>query len=211
MIKESEEFVKILNRIASLKEAKKYNEVFDFINDVLLANFEISHERIRLMSVDDLVNLLRSEAGINEGKWAILGELLMEEADVYHLQNMPGKSYPRYIKALNIFLELSRLEKTTFTFAYHARIEDIFSRTIIFELPKETKLKLFQYFEDNSKYAAAEDILFNILESGPRDKSLINIGVAFYLRLLQKKDSELIKGKLPREEVAEGLARIKSL
>lgn len=211
MIKESAEFVKILNRIASLKEAKRYNEVFDFINDILMANFEISHERIRLMSVDDMLNLLRTEAIDGENKWSILGDLLMEEAEVYHLQNLPNKSYPRYVKALNIFLELSRLEKTTFTIAYHARIEDIFARIIIFELPKETKLKLFQYFEDNNKFAAAEDILFNILESGPKEKSLINLGVAFYLRLLQKKDSELIKGKLPREEVTEGLSRIKSL
>jgi len=60
------------------------------------------------------------------------------------------------------------------------------------------------------KYSQAEDALFEMIEAEDAGEGIVEQGIAFYTRLQQKSDAELLAGNLPREEVAEGLAHLKA-
>lgn len=72
-------------------------------------------------------------------------------------------------------------------------------------LPTSLRTVIWLYHERAGAYAQAEDWLFDLLESGPPGDDLVRRGAAFYQRLDDLTDDELIRGGLPRAEVQEGL------
>jgi tetratricopeptide (TPR) repeat protein len=217
MIRKSYSFTKIedypafLDSIENLKEEKRYNEILDLTNDFLVNHYSISSSELYAFSDKELLDLIECNDEPDQEKWPCIADVLVEEGDAYEAQNLREKAAKRYDKALLILMELCRRESTTFTLANHSRIEDIFSRIVIFDLPLLTKLRLFHYLEDRQKYATAEDVLFNMIEESGRDLNIRQEGVKFFERLLSKPDSELKKGNMTREEVEESLTRLKNI
>src|SRR5579875_4146136 len=80
-----------------------------------------------------------------------------------------------------------------------------------YELPVKTSLKLLQYYENTGKFAKAEDVLFDTLNTHTPDKVVVQHGIAFYTRLRKKSDATLSGGNLSRVEVEEGLAKLKEM
>ena len=66
---------------------------------------------------------------------------------------------------------------------------------------------MMAYYEQQGAYAAAEDVLFDMLEDDDSDAARAT-GREFYSRMLSLTDDELEAGELPRDEVTEGLARL---
>ena len=75
-------------------------------------------------------------------------------------------------------------------------------------LPPAINLRLFRYYEENNLFADAEDQFFAMLDEEPDSPELIELGVAFYERLLDLPDDLLEAGGLPREEVVAALKEI---
>src|SRR6266567_983189 len=71
-----------------------------------------------------------------------------------------------------------------------------FSSDLITSVPDETLLAMFTSFD--------------VLEIEP-ESSLVDRGIAFYERLLRKKDTELVAGNFSWEEAREGLAQLKNM
>lgn len=217
MIRKSYSFTKIedypafLDTLEELKDEKKYSDILEVTNEFLVNHYGISSSQLYAHSEKEIVDLLDQHDTADQEKWPCIADILIEEGDAYEALNMQDKSFRRYDKALLILMELCRRETTTFTMANHARIEDIFARIVIFDLPLSTKLRLFHYLEDRKKYATAEDVLFNMIEESGRDLGIRQEGIMFFERLLAKSDAELEKGNFPREEVEEGLLRIKNI
>lgn len=209
--KKIEDYPAFLDSIANLKEEKKYNEILEKINDFLVNHYNVSSSELYALSEKELFDLMDSSDELDQEKWPCIADVLVEEGDAYECQSLKEKAAKRYDKALLILMELCRRESTTFTLANHSRINDIFSKIVIFDLPLSTKIRLFHYLEERKKYATAEDVLFNMIEESGRDLTIRQEGIMFFERLLAKPDSELEKGNLPREEVEEGLFRIKNI
>ena len=74
-----------------------------------------------------------------------------------------------------------------------------------------TELKLLQYCENTGKFAKAEDILFEMLNTDAPEKAVIQRGIAFYTQLRKKNDTVLSAGNFSRVKAEEGLARLKGL
>jgi Flp pilus assembly protein TadD len=70
---------------------------------------------------------------------------------------------------------------------------------------------IFRYYEKTGRYAQAEDVLFEMLEANPSDSDLRASGAAFYARLKKKSPTDLAVGNLSRDEVEEGLEKLKSM
>ncbi len=209
LIKSKEEFAKVLSKIISLRESKKFEEATEIISDVLETNYGLTLSELNKKTTDQLLRLLNSEGESANEKWAHVADLLIEEAEMNSENNNEDLSFHQYVKAFNLLIELARSEKTTFTLGYHARINELFSKIIIYDLPLDTKLKLFYYLESQYKFATADDILFNMIEETNGDPHIREIGIAFFERLLRKSESELLKHNYVRDDAEEGLARIK--
>src|SRR6266571_4710669 len=94
-------------------------------------------------------------------------------------------------------------------------VEGLLDKLVDYELSAEIKVQLFQYFERTGRYSRAEDVLFELLEVDDQENepesSLVDRGIAFYERLLRKKDTELVAGNFSWEEAREGLAQLKNM
>lgn len=75
-------------------------------------------------------------------------------------------------------------------------------------LPAQTQQALMVYYETIGEYGAAEDVLYEWLDSDPGSSEPVEAGIALYEQLLLKSDEELAAGDLPRDEVEAGLEEL---
>lgn len=80
-----------------------------------------------------------------------------------------------------------------------------------FHLPPHLNQLLLRYYQKNSQYDEAENVLFDMVEELPEDAEIINMGITFYQLILKESDAQLEAGKLPREEAEASLAELLAL
>ena len=146
----------------------------------------------------------------NMDKSAVLGDLLTADGDWHALRGDYEVAQTCYLKATNVLIEALLRQPFGTSKEYVEKIEALVERLAHFEVPYETRERLFRYHERMGKYADAEDDLYHLLAEAPNDELLIEAGIAFYERLLRLKDHELLIGGLPRDEVQAGLAELEA-
>ena len=154
-------------------------------------------------SPDDLdaAHMADALAGLHADSPTVLGvvRLLRERGEILsHLRDT--RCFAQYRKGFGLALTLPPQE-----WAGEA--------DLVYELyrqsePSETELtRLMEGMEANRRYAYAEDILYDLLETYPTRENRER-GRAFYNRLLTLDDGVLMQGGLPREEVLEGISSL---
>ena len=146
----------------------------------------------------------------NMDKSAVLGDLLTADGDWHALHGDYAVAQTCYLKATNVLIEALLRQPFGTSREYVEKIEALVEKLAHFEVPYETRERLFRYHERMGKYADAEDDLYHLLAEAPNDELLIEAGIAFYERLLRLKDHELLFGGLPRDEVQAGLAELEA-
>jgi hypothetical protein len=114
------------------------------------------------------------------------------------------------LRALNLYLEVYLHGARTFLPEYADEIEPLAAALAVYKLPVPAMDRLWRYYEKKGDFAAAEDLLHELLEETESDPVRVKRGVDFYRRLLQRSDAELAAGNLPRDEVEEGIKRLES-
>ncbi len=143
-------------------------------------------------------------------KSVVLGDLLSADGDWHALAGEYDMAQACYLKAANVLTEALLRQPFGTSKDYTERIDALVEKLEHFDVPFETRERLFRYHERTRRYADAEDDLYHLLEAAPDDESLIAAGIAFYERLLQLRDHELLLGGLPRDEVEAGLAELEA-
>ena len=168
------------------------------------------------LSADDLIALLRLGSSRLEGsiiadQLTVLASLLREAADVYAVQGDPDRADNQRLKALHIFLAALTGKGSPSSPQVAEAVEPLLEQLSEYELPARVKDLLWQHFERVGQFAKAEDWLFELLEDDQAEPDTILRGIAFFERLLERSDAELLQGDLPREEVLAGLAHIQAM
>jgi hypothetical protein len=213
ILRMAERFGRYLAIILRLKQYNKHEEALLYIDDLFLQMTGLTTGFINSASEEMLLNMISPLGALNVDKCLWIAVLLKEEADIYEELGNPDESYYRYLKSLFFFLEVSLRDVTPKDFDIDIAIEDVLGKLAEYELPLQTKSKLFRYFEKTGQYAKAEDVLFEMLEGEEKDEAVedevVEQGVGFYERLMKKSDDELEAGGLSREEVEEGLGELR--
>jgi tetratricopeptide (TPR) repeat protein len=207
-------FTAVVGQLMGLKKEMKHEQVFVVVNETLEKYFRLNSKMIQSLSDRDLINLLKVNDELDNEKAITIAYLLKAEGESYEAIGSIDDSYKRYLMALTLYLSAVQNDAYVDAINFHFEIDDLLERLRIYELPYSYKLQLFDYFNKVERYDAAENILFELIESGinPNDPISVQIsqkGLRFYNRLLQKEDFELIAGGLPRNEVADGLVQFK--
>lgn len=201
----------ILARILGLRQTHQYPEALALIDEMFAEFFGLRSVIVNHLSERDLIAMAAVGQEVDTGRLLILAELLKAEGDIHADQGSTAESYSRYLKSLNLFLEIARLAKTTELPEEFSKIESIADQLKTTGLPVETQAALLSYYEATGKFARAEDVLFQLIESRPRPEEVIEQGIAFYERLQGKTDTELAAGNLPRDEVEQSLRELREL
>ena len=194
--------------ILGLRQANKHEDALIYIDDLLLSTVGLTSSFINSVSEETLLRALAPFGTLNIDKCLWVATLLKAEGDVYHDMGNTTESYYRYLKALNLFLEVQLSEKATSSSTFYGDTEALLKQLEEYELPTRTKSKLFPYYELVGKYAKAEDTLFELLGANDAPQDIKQQGLIFYQRLQRRSDADLAAGNLSREEIAEGMAQL---
>ncbi|GEM_PF-6471860 len=86
---------------------------------------------------------------------------------------------------------------------------DLLARHLVCIKDSPTLEKLLQLFEENQRFANAEDVVFQLISNS--QETYLEVGLAFYERIQQLDDDLLDAGGLPRIEVKESFDELMGL
>jgi hypothetical protein len=202
------QFAQIVAYILGLRRSNQYPLALITIDNALRELLGLGSESVARLSDSELLALVKfsAQSEMWRERGAILAALLQEEGDILALQEQPEAGQQRHLRALQVLLEVvidaDQAALPTFTPSVDELVEAL--RDV--QLPVKTSAALVHYYEQTQAYSKAEDLLFELRNAYPNDADISAFGVAFYERLRQQSDDDLIAGNLPRHEVESSLA-----
>lgn len=191
--------------ILGLRQQRKQEEALQVIDDLLDKRFRMNGKLIRQLSDADLVRMMTTNGVVETANLSGVALLMKEEAAILNELGRTEQSYPLQLKAFHLFMRLSLLDAPAMLRTPSEEAADLAAQLEGYELPRATKLLMWEWHEGDKRYDEAENVLHELLEDGmvPREEA-----AEFYRRLLLLPDESLEAGGLPRDEVVDGLERI---
>ncbi len=154
------------------------------------------------LTEDDLIAMMTAQGSIHPERFVAMAILLHEEGDIYSARDDIAQALPRMQKALRLYLEAWERSDAL----RHETIPGL-DQTITwmsgYPTTPDTRLLLLDYLEAKGRYDEAEDIVLDWV--GDESDEAFDYADAYYRRLLELSDAELIVGGLTRDEVRAGL------
>ena len=196
--------------ILDMVKSGNYVEAHAMIDQVCRELIGVSSTGLVRLKDEDILREIQADATIAwEDKAFYLATLLKEDAEIYWKEDKVEESVARYHTAVLLFIHIALNDKERAD-EYSQTITEIATILHDYELPAPTYSALMTFYETIGDFAEAEDFLYEWLDVEPLDDTLnfVEVGEAFYRRLLQKTDAELEAGNLPREEVEAALQEL---
>ncbi len=201
--------------VFKLERGGDYLEALRVIDSTYQQLLGLDASTIANLPAEALLTLIRNSGTGYQGDQAVserltvLANLLQAEGDVYQGLGKSEESARRRLKALDIQLAILTGEDPSSTRAADA-VRTLLTHLEEYELSVRTKLQLWKHFEQYGDFARAEDWMYEVIEDEHAPADINQRAVAFYHRLLDQTDFDLVHGNLPRAEVEAGLAQIES-
>jgi hypothetical protein len=193
-----------LAKVIGLKTAGQYQESQELIDQALEGLFGMRADLLKRLDDDTLFASLKVQGSPDTERIALAGKFFQEEGDLLTAQGDQDGGKWSYIRALNFSLEA----------ALNGKYDDAELKMGItylvnslqgIELPPDTVYGLFCYHEESGNYKEA-DIILKALENQMDEKGAVqNERTAYYKRLLEKGDAELVEGGFTRWQVVDAL------
>ena len=206
-----EQLAKTLGVVLTLKKARRFDEAERAIAKAAQNLVGLDVETLLALPVEQIVSLFSPGGSLDAGKCIVVAELLYEHGEIQSFQEEEETAYHARIRALSLLLEVSgreSLERIPDAGRYLRRIESLTEALATYPPVPAVQKKLVFHHERQGDFADAEDVLFELVDAGHED--VIAPGIELYQRLLAKSDDALERGKLPREEVEDGLSQLRS-
>ena len=195
----------MIARILFLKNKKEFPKALLEIQTTGKTLLGIDGDFARRLSPSQIMQLFGSDLTVAVPKSYVAAILFKEEADVRALLGEEEESGQLYLRALTLLLDVLEWANEPVEPNHAQVIEEVQEKLKGYSLPVDMLDKLLGFHERMGQYDKAENLLFDILEIKPEYKAE---GMLFYKRLLEKKDEELERGGLPRQEILEGIEEI---
>ena len=204
-------YIRWLAEIVGLVRAQDYEAAIRRIDLALRTLLEVGSDSVTDLSEGEiLARLTVGDPGqLVRDKCTVIAALLKQLGIVSAAQQRPDLSHNCFLKALHLILGLKLREEGTDLAEYAPTVDELLEALKPYDLPPRTHAALMIFFEQDGKFAKAEDALFALLEAAPGNAEAMEMGTAFYERLLALSDATLIAGDLPHAEVEAGLAEIR--
>lgn len=206
-----EQFTQALAIALGFQRARDYPKALSVIRNTLQQIFGVDPGFLDTIHEEDLLILLKSGGAIDPDRTVMIAALQKLTGEIYETQGLEEEAYYAYLKSLALYLEVLLSDGDTLLKDYIPEIDSLLAKFTDYDLSCETKFRLLLYYEKTGKYAGAEDVLYELLDDEESGPEIIEAGIDFYRRLLEKSDPELVAGQLPRDEVEEGLAQLEQM
>jgi hypothetical protein len=202
-----EQCLQTLQRIRTLFQAKQFSSATEALDQEFQKFLGSNLDSILALPDTVVVARLMNKGSYQEvrNKCALLVTLLREAGSGYTVKGDADKSYACHLKALNLMLATMHLDDATALPSFVPQVDELAAVLKEYELPVSTQVALMRHYEQIGAYAKAEDCLASLMDAQPQTPGLVELGLAFYRRLLAQSDASLIAGNLPRPEVEAAL------
>jgi hypothetical protein len=196
----------VLERILALKQNGQAHEALKEIEQACEKYLGLDYRIVAAAHGEGLVTLMSVGGKFDPRRAVLLGELLKEEGELYEMEGITERSYWGYTRSLWLFLESLNRDPSLRTPENIKDTRFILGKLSRYKLAPELKSLLFTYYEWNSQFDKAENMLFDLLD---HDRAVwVEKGKQFYQRVGALSDEELAEGGLPREELDEGIKEL---
>ncbi len=154
-------------------------------------------------SADNLAARLSTREQGGVGELLMLADLLRAKAIIYEHDADEDAAFRSRLLALQIRLKLA-IGFDLSNAHLDSTVSDLSAQLEEYVLPTPTVYQLFIYYEKTQQFDEAEEVLWELINEHIAEQDMVQEGLAFYERLLQKTDSELAIGNMDREEVQDG-------
>jgi hypothetical protein len=160
------------------------------------------------METDDIVANLSMQEELGGMETAVfMAAIFYQEGEIQALQDDEDGADFRFLKSLQLQLAILNTHPDMPMPSVMATVPTLQARLAENEvlLPAQTCQALITYYETSGNYEAAEDVVYDWIDSEPGSSEPLEAGIAFYQQLLFKSDEEIEAGGLSREEIEDGL------
>lgn len=207
IMRQIEQFVQA---IAELLFREKNNQEFRVELDKIGKSYlGIDLEMMESMSFNQLKSVFQIDINQYHMKCYMAAEVFLRKLEREILESNLSKTVlENYLKTFELYFEAIQDNKYFQNSNVYKNMEKVNQIISKYDIDPEIKFKILRFYEVSGNYAEAENILFDLIDD--KYDSIQEEGIKFYKRLLDLSDSKLVSGSLPREEVLEGLAGLKS-
>ncbi|MFH1438271.1 MAG: DUF6483 family protein [Pseudomonadota bacterium] len=192
----------LLSRIKSGEVEKTQQE----IQAASLNYLGLDLETLLESSNGELLDFFASDDSPDMSKAFMAAHLVFADGRLCEMRKESSNAAARYVKSLDLLLACFEHLDSALQVDARGRIDEIVPRLSGIDLPSGPIKKLMLYYEKAGRYSLAEDRLFELVDL--EAEGALELGKSFYERLMEKSDSDLENGNLPRSEACEGLAEL---
>ncbi|HXV59805.1 MAG TPA: DUF6483 family protein [Vicinamibacteria bacterium] len=204
-----EQFARAIGAILTLRKAGRLDDAEAAIAEASREFVGLDVDTLLALPVEQVVALLSPGGSPDPAKCLVVAELLFEKGEVSTLRDDEASAYRARLRSLGLLLEVSGREglvRIPEGDRYRRRIDTLLETLSSYGRVAEIEKRLVRHYEREGDFAAAEDTVFELLDSGHAE--IVPEAIDLYKRLLRRSDEELERGRLPRDEVEESLARL---
>lgn len=205
-----EQLAQVLGRVMARVRTEDPTVVHREVEEALKELTGLDFDVLDSLPLPAVLSILQSHSEPNPARILAIAECSFVRAQLADATDDAGTALRARITALTLYMEALALFHHEALAPAVQRTDSLIHELESFDLPKETLVRLFRYHADASRFADAENSLFELLDRGPVDDALIDEGKSFYRRLLSLDDTELEAGNLPRDEVIDGLSEFEA-
>ena len=198
----------VVAKLLLKKTVKTAEEVRSDLESAAAQWIGLDYSTLLRLSRDSLHSLLSSGGKPDAEKCYAAAQLMFADARLREKQGAPEEAATLYAKSLDLLLSGTEHAAGTLRTATEETVDGIVLALESREIPLELAKKLIVHYELGGRYSHAEDLLFDLADAG--DPCAWEIGEPFFRRLLEKSDTDLERGCLPRDEVEDGLAELRA-
>jgi hypothetical protein len=200
------QLVAALQMIIGLKTAGQYGQALQAIDQALEQLLGLKADVIKRLDDQAILNSLTQSGNLDTDRLAILADLFKEEGDILASLKRPTESFSSHLRALDFYLEVALTTAPGEFPGLDEKLLDLFHHLGKFQLPPQTLYGLFAYFEKSGRFARAASTLGRLADDPSLRDEVQQEFQEYYHRLLEKTDSDLERGDLPRAEIQRLLA-----
>lgn len=148
--------VAALVSILKLKKAGQYREAAQTADQALESLLGVRADLARQMDEAALLDLLTEREELDTARLVVLADLFKESGDIHQAENRPMESRADYARALRFYLEVALAQREEFPSELVGKIGRLETRLADQELPVETQLALYDFYEFLGQKSEAE-------------------------------------------------------
>lgn len=194
----------VFHQVLGLVKSDELDQAEMVIGEAATEYLGMDWEAVEGNSAETLISLLGNNDQAGLGQLVMLADLLKAQGIIYTTDEDEDSAYVSFLKALQIRLELT-IGHDLSNAHLDATIDELVDEHLgDYVLPTPIVQTLFTYYEKTTQLEQAEEVLWELVDDHITNNDMVQQGLEFYERLLQKTDTDLATGGMTRAEVQSG-------